>query len=59
MGTYSFSLVPSLNSPEIIVWARGQLKSELEAKQSVYMLHEVKQRADFLFELMMIPESAC
>lgn len=49
--TYILCSVPCLNVSEEVVRSRGELQTELEAKQTIHMLHKVEQGTDLLCNL--------
>lgn len=51
MYAYLFSLVPSLDRSEVVIWASGKLELELEAKETIDVSHEVEEGANFFLNL--------
>lgn len=51
MKTYNLCLVPCLNVTKEVVRTGGELELEIEAKEAVNVLHEVKERGDLVFNL--------
>lgn len=49
--TYIFGLVPGFNGAEVVLRTRGELEAELESKQAIDMLHEVKEGTNLVFQL--------
>lgn len=43
--------VPCINVTEVVVRSRRELQTELEAEQTIHMLHEVEQGTNLLCDL--------
>ena len=46
-----FGKIPSLDLAKELLWSRGELKGEFEAKHAVDSLHEIEEIRNLLFNL--------
>jgi hypothetical protein len=49
--THLFCRIPRFDGAKIVVGTCGELEVELEAKQPIYVLHEIEQGVNLLFNL--------
>lgn len=48
---YLFCSIPSLDIAQVVIRTSRKLKAEVKAEQPIYVLHEIEQPADLIFNL--------